>query len=118
MTLRTDRVASLIRHELGMLFTTKYRDPGFGLITVTDVQVTPDLRIAKVYVSVLGGEKVRAAAMKQLELDKKALRLHIASHLRLKYTPELQIYQDTTLDRVERIDEIIRQIHSGDGGSR
>ncbi len=115
MSLRTDRVASLLKEEVGVFFLREYRDPAYGMITVTDVQVTPDLRIAKIYISVMGSAEVKNATMKMLENHKKDIRGFIGSHLRLKFTPTVQLYLDDTLDRVERIDQLIRQIHKDDG---
>ncbi len=114
MSLRTDRVASVLKEEVGTYLSQEYRDPAYGMITVTDVQVTPDLRIAKIYVSILGSPEVRAATMKILEDHKKEIRGFIGSHMRLKFTPSVQLYLDETLDRVERIDQLIRQIHKDD----
>ena len=111
MSLRTDRVASLIKEELGAMFSREYRSAGF--ITITDVQMTPDLKIAKIYVSILGNEKAKEDALDMLEEQKPHIRSFIGSHVRLKFTPTVQIYLDTTLDRVERINELIRQTHKG-----
>ena len=114
MTLRTDRVASLIREELGTYLSHRYQSSEYGLVTVTGVEVTPDLRIAKVYVSILGDDARKKATLKQLELDKKAVRSFLGSHVRIKFTPEIHFHLDETMDRVDRIDRIIRQIHSSD----
>ena len=114
MTLRTDRVASLIREELGTYLSHRYQSSEYGLVTVTSVEVTPDLRIAKVYVSILGDDARKKATLKQLELDKKAVRSFLGSHVRIKFTPEVHFHLDETMDRIDRIDRIIRQIHSSD----
>lgn len=114
MTLRTDRVASLIREEIGTLLSRRYQASEFGLVTVTDVQVTPDLRIARVYVSIMGTDERKKATLKQLELDKKSIRSFLGSHIRIKFTPEIQFHLDETMDRVDKINRIIAQIHSSD----
>ena len=115
MSLRTERVGSLIKEEIGMLFTREYRDPALGLITVTEVHMTPDLRIAKIYISIMGNAEVKERTLAMLEHNKYAIRAFIGSHLRLKFTPSVQFYVDETLDRVERIDQLIKQIHKNDG---
>lgn len=120
MSLRTERVASLIKEEVGTMISRDYREPGLGLITVTEVHVTPDLRIAKIYVSILGNLQVKDAAMQMLEKNKGEIRSLLGSHLRLKFTPALQFYIDETLDRVDKLNELFKQIHkdekdSGDG---
>lgn len=117
MSLRTERVASLLKEEVGMYFTREYRYPTYGLITVTDVHMTPDLRIAKIYVSIMGSDEVKKRTMKTLEDDKGEIRSFIGSHMRLKFTPAVQFYIDETLDRVEKIDRLIKQIHKNDGSN-
>lgn len=117
MSMRTERVASLIKEEVGMLFAREYRDPAYGFITVTEVHVSPDLRIAKIYVSIMGNPAVRAATLAMLEERKGDVRSFIGARVRLKFTPSVQFFIDETLDRVERIDRLIRQIHAGDGGT-
>ncbi|MFI5253035.1 MAG: 30S ribosome-binding factor RbfA [Bacteroidota bacterium] len=112
MTLRTNRVASLIREEIGMFFTREYRDNSYGLITVTDVQMTPDLRIAKIFVSILGEEKKKNETLVMLNEQKSHIRGFIGSNVRLKFTPSIQFYLDDTLDRVEKINQLIKKTHA------
>jgi ribosome-binding factor A len=111
MSLRTERVASLIKEEIGMFFTREYRDPQYGFITVIEVHMSPDLRIAKIYVSIMGNVEIKERTLAMLEQNKYEIRSFIGSHLRLKFTPEVHFYIDETLDRVQRIDQIIKQIH-------
>ncbi len=115
MTLRMERVASAIKEEIGAYVAREYRDPAMGLITVTDVQVSADLRIAKIYVSIMGSAEVKAATMRMLEDRKKELRSIVGSQVRLKFTPEIHLYLDETLDRVATIEKLLRQIHQNDG---
>ncbi|MDI6767234.1 MAG: 30S ribosome-binding factor RbfA [Bacteroidota bacterium] len=115
MSLRTEKVAALIKEEVGMFLVKEYRDPAYGLITVTDVHVTPDLRIAKIYISILGSSDVKMVTMQMLENHKGEIRSFIGSHIRLKFTPAIQFYIDETLDRVDRIEQIIKQIHKDEG---
>ncbi|HUN65467.1 MAG TPA: 30S ribosome-binding factor RbfA [Bacteroidota bacterium] len=111
MTMRTDRVASVLKEEVGEYLTRECRDGSYGLITVTDVQISPDLRIAKIYVSILGNAEVKARAMKFLQDRSPELRSQIGAHVRIKFTPELHFFLDETLDRVEKIEQILRKIH-------
>jgi ribosome-binding factor A len=97
-----------------MLFAREYRDPAYGFITVTEVHVTPDLRIAKIYVSIMGSTEVRALTLKMLEQRKGDIRSFVGSHVRLKFTPTVQFYIDETLDRVEKINRLIRATHKDD----
>jgi ribosome-binding factor A len=114
MTLRTEKVASLIREELGTYLSQRYQSSEFGLVTVTEVHVTPDLRIAKVYVSILGDEARKKSTLKQLELDKKQIRTFLGSHVRIKFTPEVHFHLDESMDRIDRINRILGQIRSDD----
>jgi len=113
MSIRTERVASLIKEEIGGILSRDYRDPGHGFTTVTDVKMSPDLKIARVYFSVFGSPEVRKAAMARLEEDRPRLRREVGSHLRMKFTPALQFFLDDTLDHVDRINTIIKKIHDG-----
>lgn len=114
MSLRTERVASLIKEEVGMFLAREYRDPRYGFITVTEVHMTPDLRMAKIYVSIMGKPDVKERTMEMLEERKGEIRSFIGSHMSLKFTPTVQFYIDETLDRVEKIEGLIRQIHKDD----
>ena len=116
MSLRTERVASLIKEEVGTYFTREFRDPAYGFLTVTEVHMSPDLKIAKIYVSVMGNGDVKARTMDMLEERKGEIRSFIGSHMRLKFTPSVQFYMDETLDRVERIDQLIKQIRKDPEG--
>ena len=111
MSIRTERVASLIKEEIGAILTREYTDPAFGFITVTDVTMTADLNIAKVSFSVFGGEEIQAKAMKMLETQKQHIRGIVASHLRMKFVPALQFYLDDTMNQVDRINRILKTIH-------
>jgi ribosome-binding factor A len=120
MSIRTDRVGSLLKEEIGALLTKEYSDPSYGFITVTDVRMTPDLRIARVYVSVFAPPARKARTMAMLEEEQGHIRGTVGRKLRLRYTPVLEFFLDETLDTVDRINTIIRKIHEDerkpDGG--
>ena len=121
MSIRTERVASLIKEEIGAILTREYNDPTLGFMTVTDVRVTPDLRLARVFFSVLGPEKVREKTMRFLEAERSHIRGLVGSRLRLRFVPDLEFRLDTTLDRVDRINALLKEIHKekpeGDNGA-
>ena len=114
MSIRAERVGSLIKEEIGAILIREYSSPAFGFITVTDVRMTPDLKIARVSFSVFGAPEMRAKTMKMLETEKPHIRGIVGSHLRLKFTPTLQFYLDETQEHVERINTLIREIHKED----
>ena len=107
---RTDRVGSLIQMELSRLVLTRVKDPRLGFITITHVDVRPDLKSALVFYSAMGDKKVKGDS--QLALEKAAgfLQKEIATHLKLRYTPKLQFQFDDSLDRGLEIDRVLRDI--------
>lgn len=116
MSIRTERIASLIKEEIASLLVREYNDPSFGFTTVTDVRVTPDLRIAKVYFSIFGKPEIQEKTMAKLENEKSHIRGVLGSRMKIRFIPELQFHLDGTLDRVERLDTIFRRIHRDDNG--
>lgn len=112
MSVRTEKVASLIREVISNLLSREYNGVEYGFLTVTDVRMTADLKIAKVYVSILGSAEVRERSLHLLEEHKPSIRHTVGTHVRLKFTPEILFYLDNTMDRVERIETLIKQIHN------
>jgi ribosome-binding factor A len=112
MTLRTERVSSVLKEEVGAFLIREFRDPTLGLITVTDVHMSADLKIAKIYVSIFGSPAVKEKTMKALEERKSEIRSFIGSHVRIKFTPSIALFLDETLDRVEHIERILKKIHT------
>ncbi len=114
MSIRSERVASLVKHEIGDLLTREYSDPSNGFITVTEVRMTPDLRIARVYLSIFGTEEVKTKTMKMLDGERPHIRSSIGARLQLKFVPSFEFYLDDTMDRVDRINTLIKKIHEND----
>lgn len=114
MSIRTARVAQLVKKEISEALTTRIETGGYGLLTVTDVIMTPDLRLAKVYVSHFHSGKTNAQVLAFLDEQMKDIRMGVGKAVRLKFTPELRFYIDQTLEKVERIEQLIRQIHEGE----
>ena len=114
MSIRTERVASVIKAEIGALVVRDYNNPAYGFITVTDVRVTPDLKLAKVMFSIMGAADVQKKTMAMLEHERRHIRGMVGRKLTLRSTPDLQFYHDTTMDRVHRINTLINEIHKND----
>jgi ribosome-binding factor A len=114
MSVRTERVASVIKHELGSVISKTCNGSGLGFTTVTEVQVTPDLKLAKIYISIFGSKEVQEKTLSYLEDEKRHFRSVLASSVNLKFTPALQFYQDTTMDRVDSLERLIKKIHNND----
>ncbi len=113
MSVRLNKISSLIQEELSLIFLHKIQDPELGLVTITNVKVSPDLKIAKVYLSILDKEK-RDYVMNHVESLKGFIRTELAHRVRIKNTPELHFYVDDTLDYVERMEELFNKIHKDD----
>lgn len=113
---RPARVGERIREELSLLLLRKVNDPGLAPVTVTEVSVTSDLRIAHVNYSALVAKEERPAVAKALRRSSGFLRRELGHLLGLRYAPELQFHYDDSFDRGARIDAILREIPEGKEG--
>jgi len=113
---RPARVGERIREELSVILLRKVNDPGLAPVTVTEVSVTPDLRIAHVNYSALVPPEERPAVAKALRRSSGFLRRELGHLLGLRYAPELQFHYDDSFDRGARIDAILREIPEGKEG--
>jgi ribosome-binding factor A len=109
---RPDRVADQIRSELGLLLTREVHDPGIGFVTVTRVQVSPDLQQARVFYTVLGDQKARSNSERALGRAVPFLRRQIGSRLRFKRVPELKFFYDESVAGQDRIEQLLNEIRS------
>lgn len=109
---RTDRVNALIRHELQQLIQQEIKDPRVGFATVTDVETSPDLRHAKVFVSVMGADEEADATVTALHDARAFLRHELAARITMRRVPELEFTRDKTLERAMRIDALLREAKS------
>ncbi|MFA3782487.1 30S ribosome-binding factor RbfA [Melioribacteraceae bacterium 4301-Me] len=110
---RVSRVASLIKEELSLIFLHKIQDPQLGVITITNVKVSADLRYAKVYISVYD-KKNRNALLDKVDELKSMIRTELAHRITIRFVPELNFFIDDTNDYVERIEDIFKEIHKND----
>ena len=104
---RMRRVDEAVREVLSDAITLKLKDPRVGFVTVTAVETAPDLRRARVFVSVLGDDGVRRRSIDGLQSAHGVLQRAVARELRLKHTPTLEFLYDDTSDRGMRISELI-----------
>ena len=118
---RADRVGEAIREEVARFLTEGAKDPRLvGLVTVTGVEVSRDLRHARVFVTILGSDSERAASIDALESMKGHLRSRLAKTLRLRVAPELGFRLDDSVARAARIESLLAQVRekkAGDDGS-
>jgi ribosome-binding factor A len=104
---RMRRVDEAVRMVLSEAIAKDLQDPRVGFVTVTGVKTSPDLRHARVYVSVLGDEHARSESLEGLRSAHGFLQGHLASELALKHTPTLTFEYDESIDRGMRISELI-----------
>jgi ribosome-binding factor A len=107
---RPDRVADQLRSELATLLAREVHDPGVGFVTLTRVQVTPDLQQARVFYTALGDEKSRRNTARALERAAPFLRRQIGARLRLKRTPDLTFHYDESIAGQDRIEQLLAEL--------
>ncbi len=113
MSHRIDKVENLIKEEISLIFLYKLNDPALGFITITSVKVSPDLKIAKIYLSVFEREK-RETVLEKVKSLSGFIRSELTSRIRIRFVPELKFFIDDTLDYVEKIEGLIKKIHEDD----
>ena len=119
---RADRVAAAVRQEVAMFLRSGAKDPRLvGLVTVTAVEVTRDLRQALIFVSILGTDEERSATFEALTSIAAHLRSHLAHVLRLRLAPEVSFKLDQSVAHAARIETLLAQVRdkkTGDEGSQ
>ena len=114
MSVRSEKVGSLIKEELGVLFQRNFSMTDYGFLTVTEVLMSPDLKVAKVYVSIFGDGERKKKSLAKLEAQKPSIRSMLGHAVRLRFTPEIIFYLDETLDRAMKLENIFHKIHEND----
>jgi ribosome-binding factor A len=104
---RQERVAHLVQVELARVLLREAKDPRLREVTVTAVRMTADLRLARVYVRMLGGAAAREPALRALARATPFLRGAIGHALGMRVVPELRFEYDATPDTAERVDELL-----------
>jgi ribosome-binding factor A len=101
------RINEMLREVVGAAISTDLNDPRIGFVTVTSVETSPDLRAARVYVSVLGSVEQREATLKGLRSSHGVIQARIASETRMKRTPTLTFRYDDTIEKGMRISKLL-----------
>jgi ribosome-binding factor A len=107
---RSARVSRHIRNTLAELLNKKIRDPRLRTVTITGVDLSPDLRLAKIYFSTPGDEQAVARAEDGFEKARSFIKRHLAGSLGLRYMPDLRFYYDTSLAYGARIDNLLKTL--------
>jgi ribosome-binding factor A len=111
---RPERVAHLVQSELARLLIREAKDPRLRLVTVTAVKMTPDLRVARVFVRTLDDQADQKHLVRALERAAPFLRGEVGRALGLRVTPELRFAYDALPDTARRLDELLRAGHPPD----
>jgi ribosome-binding factor A len=110
MSHRPESVGKQVREILSDLIQHRLKDPGLGFITVTGVDMTRDLRVARVFISVMGSESDRQQSLEAVNRAAPFLRRELGSRIRLRNTPELQFGYDESLERGDRINRLLDRL--------
>lgn len=112
--LRIEKLQELIKQEMSKMLLTDLKDPRIGFVTVTDVEMTGDLREAKIYVSIMGGAEQVKSSLEGLQSALGFIRREIGQRIRLRFTPEISFALDTSLDYGDHIQKLLLQVE-GEG---
>jgi ribosome-binding factor A len=107
---RTDRVGALLQSALSDLLIRGVKDPRVGMVTITGVKVSPDLKHASVYVATHGDAEAQARTLAGLASARRYLQSHAGRHLGLRFTPELRFEIDPSIDSAERLERLLRDV--------
>jgi ribosome-binding factor A len=111
---RATRVAQLLREVISEIITTQLKDPAVGMVTITRVKLSDDLKNARVYFSILGNEQQRQNTIEGLGRSANFIRAEAARQVNLRHAPSLQFIYDDTLDYVENIENLLKKAHEKD----
>jgi hypothetical protein len=110
---RVRKLQEFIKQEVSQMLMRGMKDPRIGFTTVTDVEVTGDLRQAKIYVSLFGSDKEKADTLQALKHARGHVRSELGKILNLRHVPEIDFDKDTSLDYSMHIESLINEIHQG-----
>ena len=115
MSQRAQRVGELIHKEISALLIKGLKDPRVGFITITGVEVTPDLHLARVYYSVIGDDEARRRTAAGLKSSQSFIRHQLGSRLQMKYSPDLLFQDDESVEYGNRIESLLKEIKQDQG---
>ena len=108
---RADRVADLVRAAVAELILRELKDPRIGMVTITAVDMSDDLKHAKVFFSVVGDDEVRKKSLAGLQSAAGFIRREVGRRLQLRYAPEIQFRLDAAPERAQRLAELLHSTH-------
>lgn len=107
---RANRVAEEIKKEVIKMMRGELKDPRIGFTTVTSVEVTPDIRYARIFVSIYGNEEAKKDTMEALHKSEGFIRSELGKRMRLRYTPEISFRFDSSIEYGARIMELLEEV--------
>jgi ribosome-binding factor A len=110
MSYRSQRLAEELKNEISAIIAQEVRDPRVGFATVTEIKVSPDLRYARVSVSVFGSPEEREESLQALRQAKGFIRRQVGLRIRLRYTPEITFELDQSVEKGDRMLQLIEEI--------
>ena len=108
---RSERVASLLQREIAGFLERDLKDPRLKKITITKVQLTDDLKLARIYYSLIGTEQEKLESEKVLNRAKGMIKRLIGERIYLRFVPELEFRFDQNLEYSQKIEDLIKKIH-------
>jgi ribosome-binding factor A len=114
MTRRVERVGEAMRDVIAELLAREIKDPRIGMITLVGVDVSPDLRHARIHFGCLGDEEARRRSLAGLQSAAGFMRGQLARRLRLRYAPELTFVPDTTAEEADRLASLLKKVAPDD----
>lgn len=115
---RQEKIAEAIRQEASIIIHDKLKDPRVGFVTITNVEITHDLRFAKIFFSVLGDEAAYKKTKEALNSSLGYVRKLIAQRLSLRFAPEIAFYEDRSSEYSVRIEEVLNELKEKDGQTK
>lgn len=113
--LRARKIQEFIKQEVSNIILRELKDPRLGFVTVTDAQITGDLREATVYISLFGSAEAKKDTLKALASANGYIRSEVGKRLGIRYSPTIEFKEDTSLDYGMKIDKILRDIEKKEG---
>ena len=107
---RSERVSDLLKQEISQLLLREVKDPHIGFITITDVEVSDDLQVAKIYYTILGDEKQLSESAQALSRASRFIKKQLGKRLRMRYIPDIIFRYDHSLEYGDKIDHILSQL--------
>ena len=111
---RSDRVSDLLKEEISQLLLREVKDPHIGFITITDVEVSKDLQVAKVYYTILGDEKQLRESAQALSRVSRFIKRQLGKKLRMRHIPDIIFKYDHSLDYGDKIDHILSHLDNSE----